>query len=134
MPISGLFLVLLAGGASYTAVELLYRGRSHGSMFLCGGLCTLLIGLLNEWQPLLPLSVQAFTGACIITALELAFGMVFNRRWTVWDYRALPHNFKGQICPQFFTCWILLSLPAVFLDDAVRYLAFGEPLPVYRLF
>lgn len=133
MPLFKPALVLLAGGAGYAALELLCRGRTHWSMFLCGGLCTVLIGLLNERAPALPLSVQAFAGACIITALELVFGLLFNRRYAVWDYRALPHNFMGQICPQFFSCWIFAALLAVFLDDGVRYLAFGEPFPVYRL-
>lgn len=129
-----LCLVALAGGAAYVALELLYRGRSHWSMFFCAGADTVLIGLLNEYAPRLPLSVQAVIGACVITASELAVGLVCNRTYAVWDYRALPHNFRGQICPQFSGCWVLVALLAVFLDDGVRCLALGEPFPVYRLF
>ena len=36
------------GGTIYVMVELIYRGRSHGSMFLLGGVCFWLIGLLDE--------------------------------------------------------------------------------------
>lgn len=131
MNVTSWCLSLLAGGAAYVLLELLWRGRSHASMFLCGGLCTALIGLLNEYAPTLALSAQMLLGACIITGMELVFGLLFNRDFHVWDYRRMPHNFRGQICPQYFCCWLLVSLPAIVLDDGVRYLAFAEPLPHY---
>lgn len=117
----------------YVLLELLFRGRSHGSMFLCGGVCVALIGLLNEVSPALPLSAQMLLGACIITGAELIFGLLFNRTYAIWDYRALPHNFRGQICPQFFVCWLVLSPVAVIVDDALRLLL-GAPMPRYVLF
>ncbi|MEF2711324.1 MAG: hypothetical protein U0N04_06730 [Oscillospiraceae bacterium] len=134
MDLRHFFLLLLAGGSVYVCIELLWRGRSHGSMFLCGGLCTVLIGMLNEWAPGLPLTAQMLLGACVITASELLFGFLFNRSYAVWDYRGLPHNFRGQICPQYFCGWLGIALLAVFLDDGVRYLAFGEVIEPYRLF
>ena len=46
------FLILLSsGGLTYVLIELLYRGRSHWSMFLVGGICFVLIGGLNNWFP-----------------------------------------------------------------------------------
>ena len=33
------------GGTIYVMVELIYRGRSHGSMFLLGGVCFWLIAV-----------------------------------------------------------------------------------------
>ena len=87
MDLRHFFLLLLAGGSVYVCIELLWRGRSHGSMFLCGGLCTVLIGMLNEWAPGLPLTAQMLLGACVITASELLFGFLFNRSYAVWDYR-----------------------------------------------
>lgn len=122
MDLRHFFLLLLAGGSVYVCIELLWRGRSHGSMFLCGGLCTVLIGMLNEWAPGLPLTAQ------------MLLGFLFNRSYAVWDYRGLPHNFHGQICPQYFCGWLGIALLAVFLDDGVRYLAFGEVIEPYRLF
>ena len=50
------------------------------------------------------------------------------------DYRGLPHNVRGQICPQYFCAWLFIALLAVLLDDGLRLLALGEPLPQYRLF
>ena len=58
--------VFLTGGGTYVGLELLWRGRSHGSMFIAGGTCFLLIGQLNQVQPRLPLPLRAVTGAGII--------------------------------------------------------------------
>ena len=127
-------LILLAGGTVYVCIELLWRGRSHWSMFLDSGLCAALIGMLNEWAPGLPLSAQAVLGACVITCSELLFGSLFNRSFAVWDYRGLPHNFRGQICPQYFCAWLFIALLAVFLDDVIRLLALGEAFTHYVLF
>ena len=103
-------------------------------MFLDSGLCAALIGMLNEWAPGLALTAQMLLGACVITASELLFGFLFNRSYAVWDYRGLPHNFRGQICPQYFCGWLGIALLAVFLDDGLRVLALGESLPHYSLF
>ena len=116
-------LIVLAGGTVYVCIELLWRGRSHWSMFLDSGLCAALIGMLNEWAPGLPLSAQALLGACVITGSELVFGSLFNRSYAVWDYRGLPHNVRGQICPQYFCAWLFIALLAVLLDDGLRLLA-----------
>ena len=113
-------LIVLAGGTVYVCIELLWRGRSHWSMFLDSGLCAALIGMLNEWAPGLPLSAQALLGACVITGSELVFGSLFNRSYAVWDYRGLPHNVRGQICPQYFCAWLFIALLAVLLDDGLR--------------
>jgi uncharacterized membrane protein len=104
-----------AGGAAYLSLELLYRGRSHGSMFLAGGVCFLLIGHLNRVDPRLPLPFRALVGAGIVTAVELGAGMAVNRNYQIWDYRDQPLNFMGQICPLFSALWIPLSLVAAVL-------------------
>ena len=108
-------LLFYTGGMVYLSLELLYRGRSHGSMFLAGGLCFLLIGHMNRVEPKLPLPLRAIVGALIVTTVELGTGMVFNRQYQVWDYRDQPGNFMGQICPMFSALWIPLSLAASLL-------------------
>jgi len=101
------------GGCAYMGLELLWRGRSHGSMFLAGGLCFLLIGHLGEVEPKLPLPWRAVAGAGIITMVELGAGLLANRSYTVWDYRDQPGNLWGQICPQFTALWIPVALLAM---------------------
>ena len=108
-------LFFLLGGTAYVLIELLWRGRSHISMFCAGGLCLVLIGRLEQAEPKLPLPVRILAGAGIITAVELGIGLLVNRDYTVWDYRAMPGNFLGQICPAFCLAWIPLSALAGFL-------------------
>ena len=105
------------GGCAYMGMELLWRGRSHGSMFLAGGICFLLVGQLNRVQPRLPLIPRLIAGALVITMVELAVGLAVNRQFTVWDYRNLPGNFCGQICPAFTVLWIPISALAMAVFD-----------------
>lgn len=108
-------ILFYTGGGAYLTLELLYRGRSHGSMFFAGGLCFLLIGHLNRVKPRLPLPLRAVVGALIVTMVELGAGLLVNRSHRVWDYRDQPLNFMGQICPAFTLLWVPLSLLAAVL-------------------
>ena len=112
-------MLFFAGGIVYVALELFWRGRSHVSMAVAGGVSTVLLyGVLTRF-PSLPLPLRALIGAVIITAGEFVTGAVVNirMRLAVWDYSALPYNCCGQICLQYSLLWLLLSVPAtVFID------------------
>ena len=126
-------LVAATGGGLYILIELLWRGRSHISMFLLGSLCFWLIGRMDRNHPT-PVAAQAVLGAAMVTALELVTGLVVNR-WlglNVWDYSNLPMNFLGQICLPYFLLWVPLCTAAVFAEDGLRWLLFHTPLPPYR--
>ena len=99
------------GGGAYVGLEYLFRGRSHVSMFAAGGVCFLLLGKLSKTA--LPLPVQIGAGAGVITAVELGTGLAVNRDYRVWDYREMPGNFRGQICPAFSALWIPVSMMAM---------------------
>ena len=103
-------LLFLIGGSGYVGLELLWRGRSHVSMFLAGGVCFLLLGKLNRCKSQFSLPVRCILGAGSITSVELLAGLLVNRDYRVWDYRAMPLNFLGQICLPFSLLWIPLSL------------------------
>lgn len=123
------------GGLGYMALELLWRGWTHGSMFLLGGLCFVLIGNLDRLYQGMPLLFQSVLGAGIITLLELLTGLVLNV-WLglgVWDYSSLPYSFLGQISMTYFFLWIFVALGAVFLEDGLRRGLFGERRPHYRV-
>ena len=96
------FLSLLTiGGFIYVFIELAFRGRSHWTMFLLGGLCFYLIGLVNELYPWdMPLISQMFISSIIVTSLEFIFGVFLNifLGLGIWDYTNLPYNLCGQIC------------------------------------
>ena len=89
-------------------LELLWRRRSHISMFCAGGICFLALGKLRRLPVSWPLRVLA--GAGTITAVELVTGLLVNRDYHVWDYRPLPGNYRGQICLPFSLLWIPVSL------------------------
>ena len=112
-------LLFYLGGGAYMTIELLWRGRSHGSMFLLGGLCFSLLGSLHRKLPGIPLAVKQVLGAGMVTALELITGLLVNREFAVWDYRSLPLNFHGQICLNYSLLWMPLSLFGMWLNDSV---------------
>lgn len=126
--------LFLVGGATYFIIEIFWRGYSHISMFVLGGLCFLLIGLLNNsfsWE--LGIVQQSLIGAGIVTVMEFVTGIIVNIRLdlNVWDYSGVPLNIAGQICLPFTLAWIPLSCVAIILDDYLRYWIFKEEKPRY---
>lgn len=129
--------LFLIGGFLYILIELLYRGYSHWSMFLVGGLMFLAVGRINEvlpWET--PLCLQALIGGTMILFVELVSGMILNvwLEWGIWDYSNLPFNVLGQICLPFWAAWIALSVPIILLDDFLCWKMFGGKKPYYILF
>ena len=118
-------LLFLIGGRLYTWIEILWRGYTHWTMILLGGLCFVIMGLLNEhifpWK--LSLAAQSLISAAVITFIEFITGCVVNLwlGWNVWDYSGLPFNLLGQICLYYFLLWIPLSVIGIVLDDWLRY-------------
>ena len=99
--------IAVIGGLVYMGIEILWRGHTHWTMGVLGGLCFVLIGLLDEWQDHPPMLLQMVQGAAIVTALELIVGLIVNRwlGWNVWDYSDMPFNLWGQVCLQFAVAW-----------------------------
>ena len=106
-------LLFTVGGGAYMGLELLWRGWSHGSMFLAGGSCFLLLGELDKKR--LPIPIRAALGAGVITMVEYAAGLLFNRSYAVWDYRDQPMNLHGQICLPFSLIWMPVGLGGMML-------------------
>lgn len=129
-------ILFLFGGISYLLVEMAYRGRTHWTMLIVGGICFVLIGAQNElytWE--ISFILQCLIGALIVTTVEFISGCIINiyLGWNVWDYSGLPCNLSGQISLLFSSLWVLLSVPAIILDDYLRYWLFGEERPHYTL-
>lgn len=110
------------GAVCYTLIEILWRGHTHWSMTVTGGVCLALLYLMSGAMSDVSLVVKCALGALVITAVELLVGCIVNL-WlhkNVWDYSRMILNFKGQICLPFTMMWMLLSVPAFFVCDLIR--------------
>ena len=67
-------------GAAYVALETVFRGYSHPSMLIVGGLCGVLVGTINQRPGFFraPVIVQAVIGALIVLAVEFVSGCILN--------------------------------------------------------
>lgn len=125
--------IFYLGGMLYCGVELLWRGWTHGSMFLLGAVCFYVVGALDRvWRA--PILAQMAVGAVLVTFFEFLTGVLVNDvlGLHVWSYEAVPMNFMGQICLPFTLLWFPLSGIAIFAEDALRHVLFHEALPEYR--
>lgn len=124
------------GGLIYCIIEILYKGDTHWSMLVTGGIAFVLVGGLNSYlDGEIPLLLQMTVSSVIITMLEYVCGCIVNLHFglNVWDYSGLPFNINGQICLLFVFLWFLMAVPAIFLDDYLRTALFGEPRHKYTL-
>lgn len=124
------------GGFIYMLIELIWRGYTHWTMGITGGICFVLIGFINEFYTYkMSLVNQMFISSIIITIIEFFVGCIVNLGlgWNVWDYSSLPFNILGQICIPYMFLWFLLSCVAIILDDYLRYWLFKEEKPHYNI-
>jgi uncharacterized membrane protein len=105
--------VFATGALGYSAIELIWRGRTHPTMAFTGGICFSVLYVLNARLKKTRLLRKCLLGAILITGLELAVGCVLNKRLNmgIWDYSEQPFNFRGQICPLYSVLWFGLCIP-----------------------
>ncbi len=134
--VSKSLILFLIFGIIYYGLETLWRGYSHFSMVIVGGLCGLLIGYINEYSETIVIWKQCFIATGIVVVIEFVSGCILNL-WLslgVWDYSHMPFNLLGQVCLQFTVLWFCLSLICILLDDWLRYKLFNEKIPNYKWF
>ena len=87
--------LFLLGGGAYAALELAWRGTTHWTMFLTGGVCLCLL---------------------------LAVGAVCRRvlHTAVWDYADEWGNLAGLVCPKYTAYWFLLCGWVIFVLRGVE--------------
>ena len=100
-------ILFLVGAFLYGLVEVVWRGYSHWSMMIAGGLCFIVFSRISEKLIGLPLLYKCILGSACITLIEFVFGLIFNLyfKLDVWDYSNLPLNFLGQICLLYSVLW-----------------------------
>lgn len=131
------YLVLFFIGAfAYCGIEIIWRGYTHWTMGVLGGVCFIDIGLINNsrfFYHLMPFREQMVLGGLIVTVMEFMAGCILNL-WLglgIWDYSQMPFNLCGQICLPYTILWILLSAVCIVVDDWLRYLMKMNGKPEY---
>jgi hypothetical protein len=115
-------IVFLLGASAYCTLEILFRGFTHWTMFIAGGLCFTILYHIFNGNRSRPLWKYCLIGALIITCIEFLFGCIFNLvlGWNVWDYSSYPLHFMGQICLAYTLLWFLLSVPILWIARGLK--------------
>lgn len=129
------------GGTVYFLLEVVFktlRGEPEQiswPMLVLAVILTIPVERCGEQLPWeVPLWLQALACALLVTAVELAAGVILNI-WLgldIWDYSHLPFNLWGQICPQFAAVWWFLCLLFIPAFDWLRWFVEGGQRPRYR--
>lgn len=98
------------GALGYPLIELLWRGRTHPAMGLCGGAAMCGLNRIHHKYKSRPLWLASLLGGGMITGIEYLTGVLLNRRYRIWDYRRQPLQFRGQICLAYSMAWCALSM------------------------
>lgn len=116
------FIVYSLGSVIYALIEVIWRGFTHWTMAITGGIAFLALYITNIRLKTKSLFNKCLKGALIITALEFVVGIIVNKilKWHVWDYSGRPFNIAGQICPLFFAFWFILCYPGYFLCNKIK--------------
>jgi len=106
----------LLGALGYPFVEILWRGYTHPTMALAGGIGAVVLFRINANLARGRLPLRLLASGAAITLIELVFGVIFNLGFgmDVWDYSEAPCQLLGQICLPYSLLWCLLSLPFCF--------------------
>lgn len=97
------------GGASYGLLEIMWRGYTHISMLIAGGICFWLLVRITKIDR--GLFIKSVIGGLCITFVEFISGCIVNL-WldlSVWDYSSNAMSFLGQVCLGYTILWMALS-------------------------
>ena len=104
---------LIFGGGVYIIIEILYRGYSHWSMAIAGGVSFLLLhGLFSKFSGM-HMILKLVACLMIISSVEFLVGYIVNMRfrWNIWDYSNHRYNLYGQVCLRYSLTWALFAIP-----------------------
>ena len=80
-------------------------------------LIVVLLTPVKEWllrkfgEHVLPaVLVSVVVTAAVCTTIDFTCGMICNQNYEVWDYRAIPFNFMGQVCLQNSSVYTVAAL------------------------
>lgn len=91
--VSEIVFLIAAGGSTYYLIEIWFRGFSHWTMFVLGGVALTFCSFQGEvmhWSE--PMWIQIIRAVLFLTSLEFVTGIICNK-WLkigIWDYRDQP--------------------------------------------
>lgn len=124
------------GGCLYYSFEIIFRGFSHWTMFVLGGICLQFFvfqGRMVKWED--PLWRQILRCIIFVTSMEFITGIIVNK-WlhlAVWDYSRMPFQLFGQICLPFAVIFSGLCALGILLGGYLLHWLYGEPKPHYHV-
>ena len=126
----------LAGGTIYYMFEILFRGFSHISMFILGGICMdffALQGKACHWKE--PLWKQVIRSTIFVIAGEFITGIIVNKwlKLKVWDYSDQPFHLFGQICLPFAVIFSGLCTLGILLSGYLLHWFLQEEKPKFHV-
>lgn len=109
------------GALIYLGIEVMWDGATDRRMGLVGGIAFVVCGQADDWFCIPNILVWIMIGT-IIVLLEFVAGCLWNRTYTIWDYRKIPFNYKGQISLPFYILWIFPIAPLILWMDNILLL------------
>lgn len=124
------------GGTLYYTFELFFRGFSHWTMFILGGICFVFLmwqGISTKWKD--PMWLQVLRSIIFVTSCEFITGIIVNKwlGWQVWDYSDQPLQLFGQICVPFVVIFSGLCALGIVLSGYLSYWLYKEEKPKYHV-
>ena len=110
------------GAVLYTLIEIAWRGHTHWTMTVTGGVCLCVLYLMSGVMSDAPLPLKWLAGAVAITLIELVVGCIVNLglKQGVWDYSGVRLNLLGQICLPYSLMWYVLCIPGFFVCGMIK--------------
>ena len=110
------------GAIGYAAIEVIWRGYTHWSMVIAGGICFIIFSLVAERLREKNIFIKAAVCALGVTVVEFLFGVLFNivLGMRVWDYSHMPLNILGQVCPLFTLLWGGIAIAFLPLAEVIN--------------
>lgn len=124
------------GGTVYYSLEMVFRGFSHWTMFVLGGICLVFFtvqGQMLHWED--PMWRQILRCTVFVVSAEFITGIIVNKwfQLAIWDYSTMPLQLFGQICLPFAILFSGLCAVGIWLGGNLLYWLYGEEKPDYHI-
>ena len=113
--------VCTIGSVGYSAIEVLWRGFTHWTMALTGGVVFSVMAPVRKSLQGVSWVQRCVAGSALITTAEFIVGCVVNLHYGlgIWDYSRERFNLLGQVCAKYAALWFLLAAPAMGLSTRI---------------